>query len=399
MEKRGSIRVLNIYSLLIIVLSLIGSNYGEDMEGLHEVFCITQNASVPDEYINFEQTDIYEIKDNVLSVVTVYQWRNISDFNFTQNFQSPDDRKSVFDLSIKNNGVDTNQPQIISFKKKGETYIAESKPFQVKSSDRTEIAYKMGGAVKPVNERFLFFNVTLDNFFYPFNTYKMQVTYPPAYLSIRERKVVIYGDYEIKEKRFQCPDRVGKYNVIPLVNARTGQKTNFTLNWDFDLNNKNSSIKVIEENRKITLVFEPLRTTQSALVKDYIEQDLKYDMNETNSCVFNLQYATKPPILLIGFLLLVVIGSSYIATNKYFNARTTKKRKYIESTIIYFITPVIAVYAISAFWMDRPISPTLLELSVITSYLLLSISWRYFFKYRKKNQFKKNLAKGIENKE
>lgn len=365
----------------------------ENNQELHEVFSVSVNPQVSDKYIHFEQSDRFVIRNNILSLYIKRSYKNVNEFNFTYRFQSSDNTKSVSDLIIKKNNKDTNQSSILHLQKNGDLYVGEGKPFLVKSSDIVEISHVVGGAVKGVEIEFL--NITLNEFFYPFDKYKMRVTQPPSFLNIRERKVEINGQYEIDENKtnYICPNRIGKYNIIPLINNRTGGETNLTLNWEFNLNNQKSTMKKIEDNDKTTLIFEPIRATQSAIVEEYINNTIDYQLNESNSCIFNLQYNTRFPTLLVTVLIFILLISSYISTNKYYHTKTTKKRIYLESTTTFFIIPILATYAIAMSWVNRPIIPTLLDISVLIFYIFFSIIWLYIFKKIKKRQFIKNTSK------
>ena len=364
----------------MIVLPFANIVSAENNQELHEVFSVSMNPQVSDEYIHFEQSDIFVIKNNVLSLSIKITFKNVKESTFSYTFQSSDKTKSVSDLIIKKNSQDTNQPKILSLLKIGNKYVGKSKQFPINSSDVVDVSHVVGGAVKPVQVDFL--NITLDEFFYPFDTYKVQITQPPDFLNIRERKVVIEGHYELNENKtnYQCPNRVGKYNIIPLINNGTGQKTNFTINWEFILNNEKSTMKKIEYNDKTTLIFEPIKATQSAIVEDYVNNPFDYQLNESNSCILNLQYNTKFPTFLVIVLLAILLISSYISANKYCHARTTKKRVYLESTTTFFLMPLLATSALSIFMVNRPKIPTLLDVSVLIFYIFFSIIWLYVFK-------------------
>lgn len=381
--------------VIVLILFSLDNSIAQEIPELHEVFSVSLPTSIPENLTHYEKTDNFIFSKNVLDVETIIKYKKIQYPEFTYSWQSDDDTRTIYDLRILRNGISTNQPTILKYEKKGEKFVATSKPFPLNSTDEIIANYKMGNAVRPANKDILFFNISLTEFFYPFDTYKIKMMEPPTYINIKERKIVIEGLYNIDENEtfFQCPNKIGEWVKVPLIHRITGEKINFTINVDLNLNDQKSKMNVIEEDKSTTIIFEPIRSTQSSLTEEYFNQTTDYIMNESNSCVLNLQYKSRFPWLLVIILSILILISSYISTNKYYHAKNTKLRKYCESSIIYFITPLLAIYAISIFWINRPITPTMLDILIIVMYILLSIVLCKIFKKNHKNRFIKNTRK------
>lgn len=302
----------------------------------------------------------YTIVGNLLKYKIDTQLHNIKTFNYTTVLYSDSEKNLILDYSLTVNGLKKDIKPVISFDKIIEDnkviFLSNLSTFEASAGDRFIQEYTVTNKIIPLEGEFLSFKFNRSEFYFPFDAYYFDTWYSPNPIHELGTRVIYSNNNKILNDKtsLTCPNILG---VTVYQN-----KTNIAyLNFDYGnitVGIISSEKTFIEDGNNLFVIFKPIVSSQSGLIKAYEQSPNKYSGDERIGCKLKVSYERTDLIKFIFFMstFFIFIISILILT---------LSRNKIELISLSFVIWSFQEALLPFNGLQRPVGITLFDLTII----------------------------------